>query len=66
MNPGIDILVKQNLKDLKLTAMLKQLEPHLRDARENQQSYEEFLLTLMVSDVNYFGRFASIILTGFG
>lgn len=53
MNPGIDILVKQNLKDLKLTTMLQQLEPHLKDARENQQSYEEFLLALTENEVEF-------------
>lgn len=51
MNPGIDIRVKENLKDLKLAAMLKELEPHLRDARKNQQSYEEFLFNLTEIEV---------------
>lgn len=51
MNPGVDILVKQNLKQLKLATMLKQLESHLRNARENRQSYEEFLLNLTETEV---------------
>ena len=51
MNPGIDIRIKQNLKGLKLAAMLKELESHLRDARENQQSHEEFLLNLTETEV---------------
>ena len=46
MNPGVDIRLKENLNDLKLTAMLKQLEPHLRDAQENHHSYEEFLFNI--------------------
>ena len=50
MNPGIDILVKENLKDLKLTTMLNQLEGHLREAQEKKQSYEEFLLNLTVDN----------------
>lgn len=51
MNPGVDIRIKQNLKDLKLAAMFKELESHLRDARENQQSHEEFLLNLTETEV---------------
>ncbi len=51
MNPGVDIRIKQNLKDLKLSAMLKELESHLRDARENQQNHEEFLLNLTETEV---------------
>jgi len=51
MNPGVDIRIKQNLKDLKLGAMFKELESHLRDARENQQSHEEFLLNLTETEV---------------
>ena len=52
MNPGVDIRLKENLKDLKLTTILKELEPHLRDARQNQQSYEEFLLNLTEIEVH--------------
>ena len=51
MNPGVDIRIKQNLKVLKLAAMLKELESHIRDARENQQSHEEFLLNLTETEV---------------
>ena len=51
MNPGVDIRIKQNLKDLKLAAMFRELESHLRDARENQQSHEEFLLNLTETEV---------------
>ena len=53
MNPGIDILVKENLKDLKLTTMLNQLEGHLREAQEKKQSYEEFLLNLTETEVQF-------------
>ncbi len=51
MNPGVDIRIKQNLKDLKLAAMLRELSSHLRDAQENQQSHEEFLLNLTETEV---------------
>lgn len=52
MNPGVEIRIKQNLKDLKLSAMLRELGSLLRDARENQQSHEEFLLNLTETEVN--------------
>ncbi|MDD4275351.1 MAG: ATP-binding protein [Desulfobacter postgatei] len=52
MNPGVEIRIKHNLKDLKLSAMLRELGSLLRDARENQQNHEEFLLNLTETEVN--------------
>ena len=51
MNPGIKISIRQNLKTLKLATILNDFESHLRDAQENKQSYEEFLLNLTDSEV---------------
>ncbi len=44
MTPAIEIVLKQNLKDLKLSTMFSCLAEHTRQARESHQSYEEFLL----------------------
>jgi len=46
MNPGTKVLLSDNLKELKLSTMQRHLEEYLRQARENNQEYEEFLLHL--------------------
>lgn len=51
MNPGTQILLRQNLKTLKLSTMLKNLEGHIRQAKQNKLDYEEFLLNLSEAEV---------------
>jgi DNA replication protein DnaC len=46
VNPGTQIQIKQNLKELKLATMLRELESHLRSANDHKESYEDFLLSL--------------------
>ena len=46
MKAGMEILVRENLQSLKLSTMVSHLESTLRQAKENHQSYEEFLLSL--------------------
>jgi DNA replication protein DnaC len=46
MNPAVKAQLVFNLKLLKLSAMLSNLEAQLRQAREGKEDYEEFLLTL--------------------
>jgi DNA replication protein DnaC len=51
MNPGMQALLTQNLKALKLSTMLKNLEGHNRQAKQNKLNYDEFLLNLAEAEV---------------
>ncbi len=51
MKAAIEIVLKQNLKDLKLSTMFSCLAEHLRQASEAHQSYEEFLLGLTETEL---------------
>ncbi len=46
MKPTVEMVLRQNLKALKLSTMFTRLEEHIRQASEAHQSYEEFLLGL--------------------
>jgi DNA replication protein DnaC len=46
MKTTVEMVLRQNLKALKLASVSAQLEDHLRHAREAHHSYEEFLLGL--------------------
>lgn len=46
MNPAVKVQLTANLKALKLSAVLSHLEVQLRQARESQEDYSEFLLNL--------------------
>lgn len=46
MNPGNLEMLVRNLKELKLSAMARELDTHIRQASEGQIDYEEFLLNL--------------------
>jgi DNA replication protein DnaC len=46
MKTGVKVRVVENLKELKLSAMVSHLEEELREAKEGGKSYEEFLCTL--------------------
>lgn len=51
MNPGMRALLTHDLKTLKLSTMLKNLEGQTRQAKENNLAYEEFLLNLAEAEV---------------
>jgi len=51
MNPAIHAVLMQNLKILKLSTMPGNLEGYIRHAKQDSQSYEEFLLNLTTSEV---------------
>ncbi len=51
MNPGVQALLTQNLKTLKLSTMLKNLERQIRQAKQNRCDYGEFLLNLAEAEV---------------
>lgn len=51
MNAATEILLKQNLKALKLSTMFTCLAEHLRQANETHPSYEEFLLGLTETEL---------------
>lgn len=51
MNPGMQALLTHDLKILKLSTMLKNLEGQVRQAKENNLAYEEFLLNLVEAEV---------------
>jgi len=51
MNTTTELLLTENLKVLKLSTMHRELETHLRQAREVHESYEDFLLNLTESEV---------------
>ncbi len=46
MKATIEMVLRQNLKALKLSTMFTRLEEHIRQANATHQSYEEFLLGL--------------------
>lgn len=46
MKATVEMVLRQNLKALKLSTMFSRLEEHSRQASQTQQSYEEFLLGL--------------------
>lgn len=46
MKTDIDMLLVENLKALKLSTMVRNLEAHIRQAKESHQDYQEFLLNL--------------------
>jgi DNA replication protein DnaC len=46
MKPSTEVLLKENLKLLKLSNVLRQLETFIRQAKENGTDYGEFLLGL--------------------
>ena len=51
MNVAIEMVLKQNLKELKLSTMFTCLVEHIRQAGESHQSYEEFLLGLTQAEL---------------
>ena len=51
MNAGMKALLIENLKNLKLSTMIRDLNSHLRQARQNQLDYDEFLLNLTEIEV---------------
>jgi len=46
MKPGTEVLLKENLKQLKLSNVLRHLETLVRQAKESGMDYGEFLLSL--------------------
>lgn len=46
MNPSVEMVLRDNLKSLRLPTINSCLEAHIRSALENSTSYEEFLLQL--------------------
>ena len=46
MNAGMQALLLDNLKTLRLSTMIRNLESHLRQARQDKLDYDEFLLNL--------------------
>ena len=51
MNAGMKALLIENLKNLKLSTIIRDLNSHLRQARQNQLDYDEFLLNLTEIEV---------------
>lgn len=51
MNPAMNALLLDNLKTLRLSTMIKNLDAKLRQAKENKIAYEEFLLNLTEIEV---------------
>ena len=51
MNAGMKALLIENLKSLKLSTMIRNLESHLRQAKQDKLEYEEFLLNLTEAEV---------------
>ncbi len=51
MNAGMKAVLMENLKILKLSAMKRELESHLRQANQDKPGYEEFLLNLTEAEV---------------
>lgn len=51
MNAAIQAVLMQNLKILKLSTMPGNLESYIRRAKQDKQSYEEFLLNLTEAEV---------------
>jgi len=51
MNAGMKALLNENLKNLKLSTMIRNLASHLRQAKQDKLEYEEFLLNLTEAEV---------------
>ncbi|MBW2634501.1 MAG: IS21-like element helper ATPase IstB [Deltaproteobacteria bacterium] len=51
MNAGMKALLIENLKTLKLSTMIQNLQGYLRQAKQEKLSYEEFLLNLSEIEV---------------
>jgi len=51
MNAGMKVLLTENLKELKLSTMIRDLNSHLRQARQDKLGYDEFLLNLTEVEV---------------
>ena len=51
MKPTVEMVLRQNLKALKLSTMSSRLEQHIRQASEAHESYEEFLVGLTESEL---------------
>jgi DNA replication protein DnaC len=51
MKPATQVLLKENLKQLKLSTMFHQLETYIRQAKESGMDYGEFLLALTETEL---------------
>jgi DNA replication protein DnaC len=51
MNAAVEMVLQENLKALKLSTMVCHLKTSVRQAQENNQSYEEFLLNLTETEL---------------
>ncbi len=51
MNAGMKALLNDNLKNLKLSTMIRNLQRHLRQAKQDKLDYDEFLLNLTEDEV---------------
>lgn len=51
MNVGMNALLLENLKTLKLSAMKRDFESYLRQAKQDKLGYDEFLLNLTEAEV---------------
>jgi len=51
MKPATEVLLAEHLKQLKLTAILRHYPTLARQARENGSAYEDFLLSLVESEM---------------
>jgi len=51
MNAGMKALLNDNLKSLKLSTMIRNLQSHLRQAKQDKLDYDEFLLNLTEAEV---------------
>lgn len=51
MNAGMNALLMENLKTLKLSAMKRDLESHIRQAKQDKVGYDEFLFNLTEIEV---------------
>lgn len=51
MNAGMKALLNDNLKSLKLSTMIRNLQSHLRQAKQDKLDYDEFLLNVTEAEV---------------
>ena len=51
MNAGMKALLNDNLKSLKLSTMIRNMQSHLRQAKQDKLDYDEFLLNLTEDEV---------------
>ena len=51
MNAGMKALLNDNLKNLKLSTMIRNLQSHLRQAKQGKLDYDEFLLNITEAEV---------------